>query len=518
MKLAWKATALILINVVITFSAGLLARNYLLNPELAKIERTNDEKTLTQLALIQELITASLIDSANRARQAAATIRSDHWKAYSSAISSVASSSDFGYLISTSAKGDFSQVRPGRYFHESAAPSPSDIRQIITRARAAPRYPYVDFITLPEGTSVIAAQQLRHPDNQGPELFIVVSRIDEAFINRISAFAGVDLQLISFEERAQILQEPRALSGIRSESNNLQWTVNDARGQPAVSFAVGLPPRSYDDKILTPTLATALFFTLLMWSGAIWLLYRTLIRPMNAASKTLQQIMTDQDYGRRLEYPHPDEFGQLTQFFNRLLNMVDQRTSELELLSLTDPLTDLNNRRAFDVQSHRVWPLAERADTRMALIAFDLDHFKAYNDTYGHPAGDKVIKTFARILGETFKRASDVVARVGGEEFLVLTQDSPSGASQVLTHRVLQALREERIEHAGNTGQGIVTASAGIFHCVPDANLTLELALQRADEILYAAKENGRNRAMYSDALVDNVNQVTSAEVIQLPY
>ena len=388
---------------------------------------------------------------------------------------------------------------------------------MITRARTAESYPYVDFVVFPEGTAVIAAQQFRHPDRKGPELFIVASRINEEFTQRISAFAGVSLKLTSFEEYALMKQEPRALSGIRSDSNTLHWAVNDARGMPAVTFAVGLPPRSYDDKILTPTLGIALLFTILMWLGAIWLLYRTLIRPMNSASHTLQHIMNDQDYGRRLEYAHRDEFGQLTHFFNRLLAMVDQHTSELETLSLTDPLTDLNNRRAFDIQSQRFWPLAERAQTRVALLAFDIDHFKSYNDTYGHPAGDKAIQAFAAILANTFKRASDVVARVGGEEFLVLTQDTPWGASQVLAHRVLQELRDLRIEHKGNSAQGVVTVSAGIFHCVPDANLSLEMALHRVDEVLYEAKQAGRNRAMHSDALIDKVYPVVSADVIQLP-
>ena len=517
MKLAWKAAALILINVVITFAAGLLARNFILNPELAQVERSNDEKILRQLNLIQELVVASLVDSVNRARQTASGIREDHWQQYSVAISSLAANSDYDFVISASRNGDFAQVRPGRTFNRGEAPSSEEVEQIIARTRTADSYPYVDFVALDEGPAVIAAQQFLHPDGEGPELFIVASQINDAFTQRLSAFAGVDLRLTSVEEHALMQQEPRALSGIRSESNTMHWAVDDARGMPAVTFSVELPPRSYDDKILTPTLAIALLFTLLMWSGAIWLLYRTLIRPMNTASHTLQQIMNDQDYGRRLEYAHTDEFGRLIHFFNRLLGMVDRHTSELETLSLTDPLTDLNNRRAFDMQSQRFWPLAERAETRVALRAFDIDHFKSYNDTYGHPAGDKVIQAFAGVLAGTFKRASDVVARVGGEEFLVLTQDSPRGACQVLAHRALQELRDLRIEHEGNPSQGVVTASAGIFHCVPDANLTLEMALNRVDEVLYEAKQAGRNRAMHSDALVNGVSPVVSAEVIKLP-
>ena len=280
MKLAWKAAALILINVVITFAAGLLARNFILNPEFAQVERSNDEKVLRQLNLIQELVVASLVDSVNRARQTASGIREDHWQQYSVAISSLAANSDYDFIISASRNGDFAQVRPGRTFNRGVAPSSEEVERIIARARNAESYPYVDILALDEGPAVLAAQQFLHPDGKGPELFIVASQINDAFTQRLSAFAGVDLRLTSFEEHALITQEPRALSGIRSESNTMHWAVNDARGIPAVTFSVELPPRSYDDKILTPTLAIALLFTLLMWSVAIWLLYRTLIWPM----------------------------------------------------------------------------------------------------------------------------------------------------------------------------------------------------------------------------------------------
>ncbi len=157
-----------------------------------------------------------------------------------------------------------------------------------------------------------------------------------------------------------------------------------------------------------------------------------------------------------------------------------------------------------------------RAIGRTGLLpAAFIDYFTRYNDEYGHPAGDKVIQTFADILAGTFKRASDVVARVGGEEFLVLTHDSPTGSCQVLANRALQELRTTKQEHAA-APLGIVTASAGVFHGIPDTNLTLEIALSRVDQILYAAKEAGRDRAMHSDELVNNVRPAITADIVPL--
>jgi diguanylate cyclase (GGDEF)-like protein len=209
---------------------------------------------------------------------------------------------------------------------------------------------------------------------------------------------------------------------------------------------------------------------------------------MNNASKTLQKIMEDKDYARRLEYKHHAEFGLLVAFCNRLLGMVNRHTAELQTLSLTDPLTDLGNRRAFDTQSKKFWALAERSKSRMALIAFDIDYFKSYNDRYGHPAGDKVIQAFARILEHTFKRASDVVDRVRGEKFLVVTHDTTEGACLVQADKVLQELSELRVEHIDNPA-ACLTACAGIFQETPDANLSLEIAVASADAILYMAKK-----------------------------
>ncbi|MBN51281.1 MAG: hypothetical protein CMN85_17245 [Spongiibacteraceae bacterium] len=521
LSLGWKAAALILFNVVLTFSAGLLARNFVLNPELAKVERINDEKILHQLEVIEGLIQNNMAESANRIKAIAARIDGNHWERFATSLSELAAASELSYVIAATSDGGLLQVRPGKYFDASESPTPQDINRILNlvRQHEAVNQTLVTLLEGKHGPMIIAAARLQRAEEkmqQGPSLFVAVSHIDAAFIQRINLLSGVELTLISDQQFDQLRTSPRALSGLRSTDNQLHWNVNGVDGKPVLTAAISLPPRSYDDQFFSPTLAIALLITLATWCIAIWLLHRTIISPMNNASKTLQSIMEDKDYGRQLEYKHYDEFGRLVAFCNKLLGMVDKHTTELQALSLTDPLTELNNRRAFDTQSQKFWALAERSNTRMALIAFDIDHFKSYNDRYGHPAGDKVIKAFAGILEHTFKRASDVVARVGGEEFLVITQDTPAGACLVLTNRVLQELRDLRLEHTGNP-VGCVTASAGVFQATPDANLSLEIALIRADEILYAAKHEGRNRAMYSDALVNSMSTIKTADIHQLP-
>ena len=457
MSLAWKATTLILLNVVLTFTAGILARNYVLNPELAKVERLNDQKTLHQLGILENLIKSSMLESVNRLQSIAKRIDSNHWEQFATAVQQLDAASDLSYVIVANDATDIVQVRPGPYFDMSDLPTPDEINQILTAMRSQAEFPALNLLETDGGPVIFAGDTIVQPNPYRPAVFIAVSRIDEPFIQRVSTYSGVDITLVNHDEFNALTEEPRALSGLRSESARLHWSVDDSSGNAIVMTEIGLPPRSYDDRLMPPTLFIALLCTLAMWGIAIWLLYRTTIRPMNVASSTLRTIMENRDYEQRLHYQHRDEFGRLITFFNRLLGMVDRHTSELETLSLTDPLTGLGNRRAFDHQSQRFWSLAERTQSRMALIAFDIDYFKRYNDTYGHPAGDQVIKEFARILVETFKRASDVVARVGGEEFLVLTHDTPTGSCQILANRVLQDLRKLRLEHT-MAPKGIVTA------------------------------------------------------------
>ena len=518
MSLGWKAATLVLLNVVLTFSAGLLARNLVLNPELAKVERSNDEKILRQLQIIEGMIASEMTDSVNRFKRLAVNVDASQPSQFFDELAELGAESDLSFVLIASTDSSLLEVLPARHYSSGSAPSANEISQIldVVEGHGSGDKVLVTLATTETGPTIIAADRLKAWGGYSDTFFVAVSRINDNFIEQLNRLAGVEINLITAEQYQKLQNEPKALSGLRSESNHLQWSVPGFDRKPVIMASIDLPPRSYDDRILSPTLAIALLITLATWSVAIWLLHRAIILPMNKASKTLKTIMEDKDYGRQLEYKHYDEFGRLVAFCNRLLGMVDKQTTELQTLSLTDPLTELNNRRAFDAQSQKFWALAERSNTRMALIAFDIDHFKSYNDRYGHPAGDKVIKAFARILEHTFKRASDVVARVGGEEFLVMTQDTPAGACLVLTNRVLQELRDLRLEHADNP-VGCVTASAGVFQATPDANLSLEISLIRTDEILYAAKHEGRNRAMYSDALVNSMSTIKTADIHQLP-
>jgi two-component system cell cycle response regulator len=165
----------------------------------------------------------------------------------------------------------------------------------------------------------------------------------------------------------------------------------------------------------------------------------------------------------------------------------------LQEQATTDPLTSLKNRRAFAELGIRHFALAQRHDTELSVVMFDIDHFKRINDTYGHPAGDQVLIRVTQIL--TAKtRTGDVVARVGGEEFAMLLPNTKRAGAALLADRIRAAIQQNECVLAGQTV--VVTASAGVAAYGLDGEESLERLVEIADKRLYVAKQRGRNRVV----------------------
>jgi diguanylate cyclase (GGDEF)-like protein len=175
--------------------------------------------------------------------------------------------------------------------------------------------------------------------------------------------------------------------------------------------------------------------------------------------------------------------------------------SELTRLAYRDTLTDQYNRRYFDEHFQREWDRSRRTHDPLALLIVDLDHFKAYNDQYGHPLGDRCLVQVAQLLARASSRSADIVARLGGEEFgIVLPGTSAAGAEEV-AHRIRSQLKEAAIPHVGAPG-GVVTLSIGISATSDREGPSTAEMFDQADKALYEVKRRGRDGAMvYSEAL-----------------
>jgi diguanylate cyclase (GGDEF)-like protein len=175
----------------------------------------------------------------------------------------------------------------------------------------------------------------------------------------------------------------------------------------------------------------------------------------------------------------------------RLQAELEEKNRELARLAATDPLTGLPNRRSFDANLERQAVGARRYDDALSLVLLDIDEFKAVNDRFGHDIGDEVLREVGRRLREAC-RAGDMVARIGGEEFaLILTRTSADGATAA-AERTRSLISDAPV--ATSAGALEVTVSAGVAWAGAETGLDAQQLYRSADEALYAAKRQGRNR------------------------
>lgn len=176
---------------------------------------------------------------------------------------------------------------------------------------------------------------------------------------------------------------------------------------------------------------------------------------------------------------------------------------KLQRLAEIDELTGLHNRRGLEARLQQEVAAARREQSPLTVLLVDVDHFKIYNDKLGHLHGDVCLREVAKALRDSCHRPRDSAARYGGEEFALILPNTPRSGAMMFA-RVLQSLLEGRqLEHPGSPVHRFVTLSGGITTCIPDDNTTAADLLLRADEALYAAKEQGRNRFFSYEMQID---------------
>jgi two-component system chemotaxis family response regulator WspR len=173
----------------------------------------------------------------------------------------------------------------------------------------------------------------------------------------------------------------------------------------------------------------------------------------------------------------------------------------LELLRLTntDGLTGIANRRYLDEYLQAEWRRARRERTEISMLLIDVDHFKAYNDTYGHVAGDEVLRRVATTIQAACRRPGDLAARFGGEEFAMILPKTSQGALKLLGEKLRLAVEELAIPHSANSASARVTVSGGGATLTPGEDEAPGLLVKLADDRLYRAKHQGRNRIVVGD-------------------
>ena len=195
----------------------------------------------------------------------------------------------------------------------------------------------------------------------------------------------------------------------------------------------------------------------------------------------------------------------------RLYYSLSTANKELKNLALRDPLTKVFNRRYFDDKLQKEWKRLQRIPSPLSIIMCDVDCFKSYNDTYGHQAGDECLRMVAESISNTLKRPADCVARYGGEEFIIILPYTPSKGALKVAEAIRNGIRKLNIPHAASSVSSVVTISIGVAGSIPSRDDSPILLVEAADQALYLAKAQGRDRVqIYMHDLAREKNRKNS--------
>ncbi len=234
-------------------------------------------------------------------------------------------------------------------------------------------------------------------------------------------------------------------------------------------------------------------FALIVVSFLIVIAIRKLTDAIGKVEKCLFEISLG-----HYDFPLPSlrirEFASLISAIGEMARKLKQQNVELEALTMIDELTGLGNRRMFNQKLEYGWWICVREKHPISLLILDIDKFKQYNDTLGHPAGDGCLQQISDILKGTVNRHTDILVRLGGEEFGVLLPEEDEGNAFRLGEKIIQAMNDAQIPHPDSPVAPHVTISIGAATLNPNPSDSMEELFEQADKALYRAKEGGRNR------------------------
>lgn len=323
----------------------------------------------------------------------------------------------------------------------------------------------------------------------------MVRPLSEPWIAQLRDTTGIELELspVTVQAGGAQQQQLERISSTHMAANRFIPALPPDR---AVRIDALLPRQRYQASLETFRFALywtsgVLIVTLLI---VLWLLERMVLAPLRQFAHYTQclhqevvtPIMPKSLVARR------DEIGTLAREFRRLLKHQQQQSAQLLELTLHDPLTGVANRRLFD---NRFAELLKRPGQhhQTAAMMIDIDHFKLYNDHYGHQAGDVCLVTLAQCMKDQLKSQGFLVARTGGEEFSVLLPDTSLDAALGHARKLLQAINTLALPHEYSPTGSIVTVSIGVAVQRQDLATPSDI-MRAADQAMYQAKEKGRNR------------------------
>jgi diguanylate cyclase (GGDEF)-like protein len=360
---------------------------------------------------------------------------------------------------------------------------------------------------------IFAAVSITHsvPDQAFGGTLVMIRRLNQALLDDIRDFTRLVFHLYSKTEVAANARLADLAAGlpasdsdtdVRREDAGYRW-LRGTDGEPAYLLEVALKPPLFKDILID---RVTLWVCVLLGMTIVMLrlvLRAVVVKPIVALSLHLRTIRETANYGLRVASSGNDEIAQLKKESNSLVHYVELQENYLRDLNQTliahameDGLTSIANRRHFDTKLELHWRAYQHLRKTIYVLLVDVDNFKAYNDTHGHPQGDAVLRKVAETLHAHVRKNTDTVARYGGDEFAVILTDTNDQGANVTANKLLNAVRGLNIGHNGTPEGGRVTVSIGCAGLVPSDDDHARL-IQLADEALYQAKHNGKDQAVF---------------------
>ena len=330
--------------------------------------------------------------------------------------------------------------------------------------------------------------------------YILMGRaIDEQYSYDVSSNSGLDFKLERLCLQPSVDQEKKRVNVfydfISEDYAEIILQVHDIENQSSFNLVTKIyrEMNTHLQQVFKVTITVMIALGLLAVLLVEMLLNRLVLAPISGQIRQFNRIGEGGDLSERFEAQGSREMNLLSQTANRMLDRIEELNRELQRSSMTDSLTGMWNRRRFDEQLNHEWLVARRNGVPVSLLMVDIDHFKLYNDTYGHQDGDQCLQTVAETLCAQVKREADLVARYGGEEFAVILPDVPFKGAEQVAERVRQAVDALGIPNVDAPKGGWVTVSVGYASMIPQSGQSCVALLRCSDQALYQAKKAGRN-------------------------
>ncbi|MCR8914880.1 diguanylate cyclase [Marinobacter panjinensis] len=376
---------------------------------------------------------------------------------------------------------------------------------------------------------LFAMRPIVKSDGSGPHQGYVVfgQFLDEELISKLSEQIVLEFSIDPVPDTGVPASADTYTLEIIDRSTLSASKIYSIEGTPGLR-ATAILPREITElgKEITFYGVALLVFLCALLAVALLALFRWMVvKPIMGLKADISSISNAMDYSLRASIKNNDEIGALSREFNSMLGMIESNNTELlrlnaeltskhqkvleiqsELQSANaelkrvsehDPLTGLSNRLALEKKLKQAWEILSRTGDPLTVMLVDIDHFKRYNDRYGHQAGDDALKQVAAILESAVQRKSDMAARYGGEEFLLVLPGTDVDAATEIAASIRERIIAAGIEHDSNPVEPYLTISIGVSTVVPHSDLTMEDLVSAADKALYKVKESGRNSFGY---------------------